>query len=187
MARRGAVLSDGVVTLRQWRRTDVPAIVAACQDEEVLRWLDRIPSPYGEAEANTWLDQLEAGRSEGSFFGLAVTDDGDDRVLGAISLTVKEAEDGVAEIGYWLAREERGRGVMTRALRLLAGWGLDDLGLERLYLRADPENRASCAVAERAGFVYEGVQRSEHYNPRLGRRVDFAIYSLLRGERERVV
>ena len=51
-----------------------------------------------------------------------------------------------------------------------------------MFLRADPENAASCRVAEKAGFTREGVLRSAHWNPRLGRRQDWAIYSLLPAE-----
>ncbi len=54
--------------------------------------------------------------------------------------------------------------------------------MERLQLRADEENEPSNRVAQKAGFQREGVLRSSHYNPRLDRRVDFVLYSLLRRE-----
>jgi RimJ/RimL family protein N-acetyltransferase len=174
--------SDGVVTLRLWRRDDVPRIVAACRDEELLLWLDQIPSQYDERVAREWLAGVERWWREGTSAGFAIADASDDRALGSITLAIKDAADRVAEVGYWLAREERGRGAMTRALRLLARWALDEVGIERLYLRADPDNGPSCAVAERAGFAFEGVHRSAHWNPRRGKRVDFRVYSLLPGE-----
>ena len=49
-------------------------------------------------------------------------------------------------------------------------------------MRAEAENVASCRVAEKAGFRREGVIRSSRYNPRLGRRMDFVLYSALPGE-----
>jgi RimJ/RimL family protein N-acetyltransferase len=52
----------------------------------------------------------------------------------------------------------------------------------RLQLRADEQNAASRKVAENAGFTQEGILRSSHFNPRLNRRVDFVMYSLLRDE-----
>jgi RimJ/RimL family protein N-acetyltransferase len=75
-----------------------------------------------------------------------------------------------------------GRGATTRALVLIAGWALAREGVARLQLRADTENEPSRRVAERAGFTFEGVLRSAYWNPRLGRRVDWAMYSLLPGE-----
>jgi len=168
-----------VVALRLWRDEDVPAIVDACRDEEMALWLDRLPSPYRAEDARAWLENVAASWSDGTFASFAVADVAGDRAVGSISVGVKSADDLIAEIGYWLARGARGRGVMTRALRLISAWAFEEVGIERLYLRADADNRASCAVAERAGYVFEGVRRSEHFNPRRGRRVDHAVYSLL--------
>ena len=70
----------------------------------------------------------------------------------------------------------------SRAVRLASEWALRACGLERLQLRADVRNTASRRVAENAGFHEEGVLRSIRFSPRQGRRVDFAMYSLLPGE-----
>jgi RimJ/RimL family protein N-acetyltransferase len=59
---------------------------------------------------------------------------------------------------------------------------LGELGFERLELRADPLNEASCRVAERCGFTLDGTLRSARYNSRQGRRIDLRVYSLLRRE-----
>jgi RimJ/RimL family protein N-acetyltransferase len=85
----------------------------------------------------------------------------------------------VGEIGYWARADARARGVTTRALVLLSRRALQRDGLARVQIRADIENHASCRVAEKAGFTREGVLRSAHWNARLGRRQDWALYSLL--------
>ena len=59
-------------------------------------------------------------------------------------------------IGYWVTPPARGRGICTRALRLLARWALDELELQRLELITDPDNLASQRVAEKVGFQREG-------------------------------
>jgi RimJ/RimL family protein N-acetyltransferase len=79
-------------------------------------------------------------------------------------------------------RDARGRGVATRAVLLIARWAIRDCGLRRLQLRADIANAASQRVAEKAGFKREGVLRSVRYSERQGRRVDFAVFSLLPDE-----
>lgn len=170
------MLSDGTVTLRSWEPADAPAIVECIAgDEEMARWLDRLPQPYTLADAELYLGM----EGEEKY---AVTDAGSGRVLGSIGLRWKEEEEvGSAEVGYWLRRDAQRRGYMTRALVLVARDALAR-GADRVYLRADPENVASCRVAEKAGFTREGVLRSAHWNPRLGRRQDWAIYSLLPGE-----
>ena len=67
---------------------------------------------------------------------------------------------------------------MTRAVRLLSGWAFSELGVDRIEVIVDPRNAASRAVAERAGFRFEGVLRS--YVVIKDRRRDMAMYSLLR-------
>ena len=88
----------------------------------------------------------------------------------------------MTEVGYWVAAEARGRGLCPRAVSLVSRWLIMEHGVERVQLRADEENVPSRRVAEKAGFTQEGVLRSSRYNRRLGRRVDFVMYSLLRDE-----
>jgi RimJ/RimL family protein N-acetyltransferase len=149
-------LTDGAVTLRGWRESDVQDLFEACQDPEIPRWTIRIPWPYLIGHARDWVarqpDFLRA-REAAQF---AITDADSGRLLGGIGLEL-HPDGGQPEIGYWLARDARGRGAATRATRLVAGWGLDALGLELIGLRTHAENLASQAVAVRAGFVPAGT------------------------------
>ena len=171
-------LADGVVALRPWEESDAPELALCIDgDEEISRWLDRIPQPYSEADALAYL-RGEAGMPNESKF--AITDAADGRMLGGIGAGAID-EYGIVEIGYWLRADARGRGVMTRALKLVAAWALA-AGADRVQLRAAVENEASRRVAEKAGFALDGVLRSAYWNPRLERRIDWAMYSLLPGE-----
>jgi RimJ/RimL family protein N-acetyltransferase len=174
-------LSDDVVTLRPWgEEGDVEAIVAACNDRAIAEFLEMIPSPYREEDAREYIAQTREGWAAGTTANFAVVVD--DAAVGSIGVRWLEPDQRVAEVGYWVAPETRGRGVCTRALRLVSRWVIEDNGYERLQLRADEVNIASRKVAENAGFKQEGVLRSSRYNPRLDRRVDFVMYSLLRDE-----
>lgn len=167
--------TDGVVTIRPWQEDDAAAIVECVDgDPEITRWLDRVPQPYTLEDAESFI----AGLGKESF---AVIDAGTGRLLGSIGAHWEDAGD-VAEIGYWLRADARGGGVTTRALLLVSAWALARTGVARLQLRADTENGSSRRVAEKAGFTFEGVLRSAYWNPRLERRVDWAMYSLLPGE-----
>ena len=167
--------TDGVITLRPWARDDAPSIVECLDgDPEIARWLDQVPQPYTRADALAYI----GGLGESAF---AVADARSGDVLGSIGVRFSEEGD-VGEIGYWLRSEARGRGAMTRALRLVSAWAFARDRVARLQLRADVENGPSRHVAERAGFTLEGVLRSAHWNARLGRRQDWAMYSLLREE-----
>jgi RimJ/RimL family protein N-acetyltransferase len=165
------MLTDQSITLRAWTVEDAAEIVACLDgDPEITKWLDLVPQPYTLEDARVYI----AGLGEQAF---AVTETASGRVLGSIGL--RRDDDGVGEIGYWIRAEARGSGTTTRALVLLAHWALTDEGLARVQLRADVENTASRRVAEKAGFRLEGIMRSARWNPRLERRVDWAIYALL--------
>jgi RimJ/RimL family protein N-acetyltransferase len=155
----GEPLVDGPTALRPWRDSDVAALVATCQDPEIVRWT-RVPTPYGEADARAYLlaryDATFAGLS--APFAIIAGDSGE--VTGSISLMRFAWEDRRAEVGYWLAAGARGQGHATRAVRLICDWGFARLGLERIDLLAATGNRASQRVAERAGFAREALLRS---------------------------
>jgi len=160
----------------------VDAIAAACSDHEIAWWLDQLPQPYGEADARTYVAMTRRGWKDGTHAAFAITDAASAEVLGSVGAHWLDPEQGVAEVGYWVRREARGRGVATRATRLVARWAVTNCGTKRLQLRADELNVASQRVAEAAGFKREGVLRSARYNARQGRRIDFVIYSLLEDE-----
>ena len=65
----------------------------------------------------------------------------------------------VAQFGYWIAADARGRGYATRATILLTR-GLFGLRAARVFLTSVAGTDDSVAVARRAGFVYEGTMRS---------------------------
>jgi RimJ/RimL family protein N-acetyltransferase len=167
-------LRDGDIELRPWTLDDVPAIVAACNDAEIKHWIPVIPRPYTEADGRAFVRGDVAGIGT---FQFAVTAGG--RVVGSIGMKVNESHSG--QIGYWCDSEARGRGVTTRALRLVCKHSFDELELERLELITDPDNRASQRVAEKVGFRREGVLRSHLAHPD-GRRRDSVMFSLLPGE-----
>ncbi len=165
-------LADETVRLRSWREDDVPALVEALADPEISLWIDRIPFPYTESDARAFV---------ASSPGFAIADLAGE-LLGACGVEWSDPGQSVATVGYWLRSGARGRGVATAATRLVARWVLGELGFERLELRADPQNAASCRVAERAGFRLDGTLRSVRYNARQRRRIDLRVYSLLREE-----
>jgi RimJ/RimL family protein N-acetyltransferase len=175
-------LSDGVIMLRPWTDADAPAVADACRDPEIAHWIDDIPAPYTRADARTYISTARRGWKDGSLWAFAVTDAATGEVLGSCGIGWQDRVQSVAEIGYWVRSQTRGRGIATRAVRLASRWAFDACGVLRLQLRADTENAASLRVAERAGFRREGILRSIRYSHRQGRRVDFVIFSLLPGE-----
>jgi RimJ/RimL family protein N-acetyltransferase len=173
-------LRDGELVLREWTEEDVPALVVACNDPEIAHWIPPIPHPYTEDDARAFIEGRSLSAPEYSVpeQSLAITLHGD--VAGAIGMRVN-SHDYRGHIGYWVAAPARGRGVCTRALRLLSRHGFDELGLQRLELITDPDNLASQRVAEKVGFRREGVLRAHLRHPD-GRIRDSVMFSLLPGE-----
>lgn len=176
MGEAPVVLTDGAVTLRAFEDGDVPAVLLACQDPVIARFVP-VPQPYTEETARGFVARRKsdwAGEVERSF---AITDSTTGELLGAIARHLRA--DHRAEIGYWLAPWARGRGAATRALRLVRDWSFDVGGLVRLELFTHPDNDASGRVALRAGFYREGVRRGWDLD-RSGRPEDSVFYALLR-------
>jgi RimJ/RimL family protein N-acetyltransferase len=168
-------LRDGDLLLRAWGEADVPALVEACNDEQIAYWIPVIPRPYSEADALSFVRGESPGVPEHSY---AITVDG--AVVGAIGMSLNSMKY-KGTIGYWTAAPARGQGVCTRALRLLSHSALDELRLIRLELITDPDNLASQRVAEKVGFQREGVLRAHLRHPD-GRIRDSVMFSLLPGE-----
>ncbi|MCX6444853.1 MAG: GNAT family protein [Actinobacteria bacterium] len=64
-----------------------------------------------------------------------------------------------AHIGYWIDRNFANRGYTTEAVKLVSEFGFHQLGLHRIEINIRPENDASCRVAEKAGFEFEGFRK----------------------------
>ena len=167
-------LRDSDLVLRSWIEDDMEAIVAACNDPEIARWIPLIPHPYTEDDAWEFL----SGDVAPADYRLAITLDG--AVVGGIGMGVN-SHDYRGHDRLLGRRAARGRGICTRALRLLARHGLDELELQRLELITDPDNVASQRVAEKVGFQREGVLRAHLRHPD-GRIRDSVMFSLLPGE-----
>jgi RimJ/RimL family protein N-acetyltransferase len=165
-------LSDGEITVRGLRESDIPAIVAACQDPEISRWT-RVPSPYTREDAKRFIAICVAEAAAGGGIALAVAG-ADDRLIGTVGL-MELGREGRGEIGYWTAAEARGRGVTTRAVVLLRDWAHAVLGIGTIDILPHRDNRASQVVAERAGFVDTGEIRTIRRMPP-GRQEGYKLY-----------
>ncbi len=142
--------------LRPWEFADAPVVFGAYQDPAIQRWHTRGMVDLDEAVA--WIAQVRDGWDAERLAGWAVEAAG--TVIGRVVLRFVDLHDGVGEVGYWVLPAERGRGVATRAVRVLSSWALEELGLHRLELEHSVRNEASCRVAESAGFAAEGTRRS---------------------------
>jgi RimJ/RimL family protein N-acetyltransferase len=130
---------------------DTDAIVAELGDEDILRFIPLIPSPYERSDAKWWINRCHEAWTDGSACPFVIVDAGSGELLGAIEIRPDRGD-----IGYWIAARARGRGLATRALRLVCEWRAE----RPLWLMTHPDNVASQRVAEKAGFQRTGL--TEH-------------------------
>ncbi|MFD7917421.1 GNAT family N-acetyltransferase [Streptomyces sp. NPDC059752] len=137
---------------------DAAEVYTACQDPDIQRWIS-VPVPYEPAHARTYVTEtVPAGWREDTEYNFAVRLGADGPLVA--TLAVHRTGSHTHEIGYWTVAGHRGRGYMAEALRAAVRWAFTEAGVVRLVWRAGVGNDGSRAVAERAGFLVEGVQRA---------------------------
>jgi RimJ/RimL family protein N-acetyltransferase len=183
-------LSDDAVILRPWSREDAWFMAEATADAAIRRYngvLDRLGNPAPplsttDAEvvidgfASSWRAFASTGRPSGVAF--AILDARSGELAGCCGVDDWSKSD-VAQFGYWVGANARGRGYATRAAILLTRW-LFELGAARVFLTIVAGNDASVAVARRAGFAYEGTMRS--HGVWQGQRCDVMCFAALPSE-----
>jgi ribosomal-protein-serine acetyltransferase len=165
--------------LRPYEPRDVDALADAVAESipHLNPFMPWAHPAYGREDAQKWVDlQVNSAPGESSY-DFVIEDDG--RFLGACGLNQFDRINRRANLGYWLRASATGRGVATRAVRMLAEWAWARTDFERLEIVVALENAPSLRVAERAGAVREGVLR---------RRIllhdvfhDAVLFSLVRG------
>jgi RimJ/RimL family protein N-acetyltransferase len=160
------------VPLAEEHLDDVAALV---DDPEVLRHT-RVPEPPPPDFARQWLERYEEGRRDGTREAFAAVDAAG-RFLGLALAPQIDRAGREVELGYIVAPHARGRGVATAMLEELTRWAFAEAEALRIYLIIDVENGASSRVAQRCGYVREGVMRSTHLKDDI--RVDATLWSRL--------
>jgi ribosomal-protein-serine acetyltransferase len=168
----------GGAALRPLAMTDADelhALVEANRDH-LAPWM-----PWaGQDRAGTrdFLDAAVVQEATGDGAQYAITRNG--AIAGTIGLHRVDWRNASVSLGYWLARDAQGHGLVTRAVELLLGQAFAVLGLNRVDIRAAPDNARSRAVPERLGFVEEGTLReAERHADRFS---DLVVYALLAAE-----
>ncbi|MGR6965877.1 GNAT family N-acetyltransferase [Geodermatophilus sp. URMC 61] len=175
------VVRTARLLLRPFRPDDADAVFRACQDPDNKRWLASLPEPYTRADAEEFVTGVAVrSRAEGRDLPCAVEARGE--LVGSCGLHHLQGGGGRLgpEIGYWVAPWARGQGHAAEAARALADWAFAH-GAVRVHLFTDVANTASQRVAERAGFLREGVVRGclDH---RDGTWTDGVLFGRLRGD-----
>jgi RimJ/RimL family protein N-acetyltransferase len=171
-------LRDGSTVVREWQEADAEPLALQANDRRV--WLglrDAFPHPYGVEDARRFISAARL-RSPQTCFAIEVAG----KVAGGIGYTGhRDVERVGAEVGYWLGHDFWGRGIATRALRLLTAQAFRANGeLRRLYAVPYSSNAASARVLEKVGYRLEGTLRQSAIKD--GRVLDQRMYAILRDD-----
>lgn len=167
-------LKSDRLLLRQFRASDAAQIVELCQDPDTPRFT-MMPAAMTERDARIWVEQgLEWWPRGVARF--AVTIPPSDECVGQIGIQFDHPLRR-AEAFYWIDRRIRGKGVASEGLNLVTGWAFQEHEIVRVQLVTHQDNTASQKVAERCGFVREGVLRS--WEPVKDEQPDVVMWSRL--------
>ena len=165
------------ISIRRWRMSDAAALASALNNENVQKNLrDGLPFPYTVKDGEEYINAMLCS-DENETFAFAVTDG--DRAIGSIGVfRCGNIHRRTAELGYYVAEEYWGRGVMTAAVKLACRHVFENSDIIRIFAEPFAYNAASCRVLEKCGFQLEGVLRSNAV--KCGKIIDMKMYSLIK-------
>jgi len=157
----------------------VEVVVAAVRESapELGLWMPWAKADYTKGEAEAWISGCEAGRSTGVTHEFAIVDRSG-TFLGACGINQAKPAEGVANLGYWVRTPVAGRGIATKAVRMVVEWVFEHTELNRLEVYAAVANVRSRRVADKAGARFEAILRKRFILG--GVPVDAALYSFVR-------
>jgi RimJ/RimL family protein N-acetyltransferase len=144
---------------------------------ELAAWMAWAHRGYGAEDARVYLESRLAAWRTGEEYAFGIEEAASGRFLGCAGLNQPNPMHRFMNLGYWVRTGAVGRGIATAATVRLAAWGFHAVGLHRVEIVIDPDNRASLRVAEKAGARREGILRRRIAAP--GRQRDAVMFSLI--------
>lgn len=163
--------------IRKWSLADAADLAAALSNKHVQDNLrDGLPYPYTEQDGKDYITAMLSA-DENNIFAFAITVD--NKVIGSIGVFRQGNIHRIsAELGYYIAEEYWGKGIMTNAVKQICAYVFDKSEIVRIFAEPFAYNLASCRVLEKSGFQYEGTLRSNAIKN--NKVIDMKMYSLLK-------
>lgn len=163
--------------IRKWELSDARDLATALSNKKIQDNLrDGLPYPYTEQDGKEFISSMLAA-NENDTFSFAITIDG--KAIGSIgAFRQGNIHRQTAELGYYIAEEYWGKGLMTEAVKQLCGHVFAHTDIIRIYAEPFAHNIGSCRVLEKAGFQCEGTLRGNAVKH--GKVLDMKLYSKLK-------
>jgi RimJ/RimL family protein N-acetyltransferase len=170
-------LQYGLVTLRPSAEKDIDAIFNACQDPLIPQFTT-VPATYTIDHAIDFVrsDPFSFAERRELRFVIDYGNGDDVKFAGVISLHTINIKNHTAEVGYWMDKSLRGKGIGTIAAKMITDYGFRSLGFRRIDGLVDVDNLASQKLLTSAGFQKEGILRNK-VSREDGRQIDMALFA----------
>jgi ribosomal-protein-serine acetyltransferase len=157
----------------------LPMFAVVDRDRERLRqWLAWVDGARSPEDLLAFIRRAREKFESGDELHASIRVEGE--VVGAIGHHAIDWPNRSVSLGYWLAPDRQGRGVVTNCARAMLDYLFHERELHRVEIRCGTANTRSGAVARRLGFVHEGVMR--HAQQVGGRWIDLAVWGMLETE-----
>jgi RimJ/RimL family protein N-acetyltransferase len=161
--------------LRPWTINDLDSLVTFANNANIARFMmNKFPHPYSRANGETFIQFAMQGNPPNI---MAIEVDG--KAAGGIGLhQLSDVECKNAELGYWLAEDHWGKGIITQAVTQMVDYGFKNFDINRIFARPYGNNIASQKVLQKAGFLLETVLKETFFKN--GQYLDEHIYATRR-------
>ncbi len=165
------------VSIRKWKIEDAEQLKNAINNENILNNLrDGIPYPYTIENAKEFIIQT-LNVSDNRQYSWAIL--ADNKVIGSVGVFRKDnIHYHTAEIGYYIAEEYWGNGIMTKVIKEVCDYIFKETDIIRIFAEPFAYNIASCRVLEKAGFELEGILRNNAIKN--NKILDMKMYSIIK-------
>lgn len=154
------------IVVRRWYEADAPPLFSLIDEsrDHLKQWLPWPDSHRTVDDTRAFVRRCIADWTLRADLAMGIFDT-DGRLLGSVALRPHDWRIPSFEIGYWIGVAYEGKGYVSEAVRLISRLAFETLGAKRVFIRCDPRNHRSAAVASRCGFVLEGTLRSDCVAP----------------------
>ena len=151
------------IILRLLKKSDVLSIFKYTKSPDIPRYTF-VPSPNTVENIETFIKSCHLSARKGTSYVFGITEPDVDEVIGTIAILGINEVHKKAEIGYWLAKKFRGRGIMFEAVSLILKFCFKELKLQRVQAATLPDNVFSQKLLKTCGFKYEGRHRNYFFH-----------------------
>ena len=153
------ILKGGSFILRPFKKGDEVSLQKNINNKKIYRYTLNIPYPYTINHARSWikenLKQQKKKTPEQINWAIVIHN----KVVGGIGFAklYQQNQHHKAELGYWLSQIHWGKGITSKALKMVVAYGFKKLKFKRIYTSVVKPNKASAKVLKKNGFKIEGI------------------------------